>query len=177
MANIITYTIANRGNISVLMNNTTNKFVKLEDEKGCALASLRLLQAVVGKMERNDDVLNIVLIPKSLGMILQLNKAKTVKANGYVAENGNKLSKEYVDLMVYINELREYLGTNNLVFKIQGGELVRANEKKMIDACWRQLDKVTGREQVKTYARVGVGETKPEMPKNLKAMAVNDFDI
>lgn len=175
---IVTYTIANRGNMSVLMNHTSNKFVKLEDKTGCTMASLRLLQAVVNKMERNDNVLNIVIVPKNLGLILKVDGAQAIKDNGYkTLENGKQLSKEFVDIMVHINELRKWLGTNNLVLKIAGGNLVNENERKLHNDCWRQLDKVMGNNSNSQFSRKPVGDKKPQMPSSLKSMAVNDFEI
>jgi hypothetical protein len=174
---VITYTIANRGNMSVLMNHNSNKFVKLEDKTGCTMASLRLLHAIVNKMERNDNVLNIVIVPKNLGLLLKIDTPQAIKDNGYkTLENGKQLTKEFVDIMVHINELRKWLGTNNIVLKIAGGSLVNDKERKLHNDCWRQLDKVLGTNN-NQYSRKPEGNEKPQMPNSLKNMTVNDFEI
>jgi hypothetical protein len=73
--------------------------------------------------------------------------------------------------------MRVWLGTNNLIFKIQGGDLVRNNEKKMIDTAWRQLDKITKKTKAPEYTRPASKGAKPVVPNSVKNIAVDDLDM
>ena len=72
------------------------------------MASLRLLHAIVNKMERNDNVLNIVIVPKNLGLLLKIDTPQAIKDNGYkTLENGKQL-KSHTGFM-NISDLEEFV--------------------------------------------------------------------
>ena len=156
-----TLVIVNRAGKSLVMNGRTNKYAVSSDANNSSvMASLNILANLVEKMERTDNVLNIVLVPKSLGGILKLDVVNEWIANGNKTAGGKQLTQEYVDLVKYINDMRKYLGSNNLILKVQGGTLINKNEKAMINNAWLQMDKVEKRApRVKPQ-----GDNKPAMP-------------
>ena len=97
--------------------------------------------------------------------------------NGNITDRGTQLDDEFVELVKYISDMRKWLGTNNLIFKIQGGQLVRNNEKAMIDKAWRQLDKIANKATNKAYTRPAMNSAKPAAPQAVNAIAVEDIEL
>lgn len=176
--NIVNYSLVGRNGKALLLNNTTNKYSTLEDKNGSTtMACIKMLANLVEKFEQTEDTLNIVFLPRNLGGILRVNAVDEWIANGNKTTNGTQLSKEYVEFAKYISDMRVWLGTNNLIFKIQGGDLVRNNEKKMIDTAWRQLDKITKKTKAPEYTRPASKGAKPVVPNSVKNIAVDDLDM
>ena len=169
------YTIVCREGKALLLNNNTNKFSTLTDEKGSTtMAAIKMLASLVEKMEQTDNVLNIVFIPRNLGGILKLDAVDKWIANGNKTDNGTQLSDEYVEFAKYITDMRKWLGTNNLILKIQGGTLIRENEKKLIDNAWRAMDKVSAKKT--TYNRPAMNTTKPATPQAVQTVQAERCD-
>ena len=178
MSNIVNYSVCGRNGKALVMNHNANKFSVMNEVNGSTtMACIKILAELVSKLEQTDDILNVVFIPRCLGGILRVNAVDEWIANGNKTANGVQLSKEYVELAKYISDMRVWLGTNNLIFKIQGGELVRNNEKKLIDLAWRQLDKITKKSKAPEYSRPAKEGNKPMTPKSVKAIAVEDLDM
>ena len=177
MANIVNFSLVGRNGKALLLNNTTNKYSTLEDNDGSTtMACIKMLANLVEKFEQTEDTLNIVFLPRNLGGILKLTAVDEWIANGNKTANGTELSAEYVELAKYITDMRKWLGTKNLVFKIQGGDLIRQNEKVMIDKAWRQLDKIVAKPG-KTYTRPASNSAKPATPSSVKAIAVDNIEF
>lgn len=178
MSNIVNYSVCGRNGKALVMNHNANKFSVMNEVNGSTtMACIKILAELVSKLEQTDDILNVVFIPRCLGGILRVSAVDEWIANGNKTANGVQLSKEYVELAKYISDMRVWLGTNNLIFKIQGGELVRNNEKKLIDLAWRQLDKITKKSKAPEYSRPAKEGNKPMTPKSVKAIAVDDLDM
>ena len=178
MSNIVNYSVCGRNGKALVMNHNANKFSVMNEVNGSTtMACIKILAELVSKLEQTDDILNVVFIPRCLGGILRVSAVDEWIANGNKTANGTQLSKEYVELAKYISDMRVWLGTNNLIFKIQGGELVRNNEKKLIDTAWRQLDKITKKSKAPEYSRPAKEGNKPMTPKSVKAIAVEDLDM
>ena len=140
-----------------------------------------MLADLVSRLTQTDDTLNIVFIPRCLGGILRLSAVDEWIANGNKTANGIQLSDDYVELVKYVTDMRKWLGTNNLVLKIQGGDLIRPTEKPMIDKAWRQLDKIAGKANTNTTSRRPIAPNsmatiKPQ-PMTVKAVAVEDLEL
>jgi hypothetical protein len=175
--NVVNYSLVGRNGKALLLNNTTNRYSVLDDNNGSTtMACIKMLANLVEKFEQTEDILNIVFLPRNLGGILKLTAVDEWIANGNKTANGTQLSAEYVELAKYITDMRKWLGTNNLVFKIQGGDLIRNNEKGMIDKAWRQLDKVTSKNN-KTYSRPASTNVRPVTPNAVKAIALDDIEL
>ena len=175
--NVVNFSLVGRNGKALLLNNTTNKYSTLEDNDGSTtMACIKMLANLVEKFEQTEDTLNIVFLPRNLGGILKLTAVDEWIANGNKTANGTQLSAEYVELAKYITDMRKWLGTSNLVFKIQGGDLIRQNEKTMIDKAWRQLDKVGSKATSKATRPASTG-VKPVAPKAVKAIAVDDIEL
>lgn len=161
---------------ALLLNNTTGKYSTLTDDNGSTtMAAIKMLADLVGRMEQTPNILNIVFIPRNLGGILKLDAVDTWIANGNKTDKGVQLSDEYVELAKYITDMRKWLGTNNLVLKIQGGTLIRDNEKRMIDAAWRAMDKVVAKRPV--YTRPAAEGQRPVAPSAVQAVQAEDIDL
>ena len=175
--NVVNYTLVGRNGKALLLNNTTNKYSTLNDNNGSTtMACIKMLANLVEKFEQTEDTLNIVFLPRNLGGILKLTAVDEWIKNGNKTANGTQLSAEYVELAKYITDMRKWLGTSNLVFKIQGGDLIRQNEKVMIDKAWRQLDKIGSKATSKATRPASTG-VKPVAPKVVKAIAVDDIEL
>jgi hypothetical protein len=181
--NVVNYTIVGRNGKALVLNNNTNKFSQFNDDNNnTTMACIKMLANLVGKLEQTDDTLNIVFIPRCLGGILRLGAVDEWIANGNKTANGIQLSEDYVELVKYVTDMRKWLGTNNLVLKIQGGDLIRPTEKPMIDKAWRQLDKIAGKaNKTNTTSRRPIAPNsmatiKPQ-PIAVKAIAVEDIEL
>jgi hypothetical protein len=179
---VVNYTIVGRNGKALVLNNNTNKFSVLNDNN-TTMACIKMLADLVSRLTQTDDVLNIVFIPRCLGGILRLSAVDEWIANGNKTANGVQLSEDYVELVKYVTDMRKWLGTNNLILKIQGGDLIRPTEKPMIDKAWRQLDKIAGKAN-KTNTN---GASRPVAPNSMatikphsmavKSVAVEDIEL
>ena len=161
---------------ALLLNNTTGKYSTLTDDNGSTtMAAIKMLADLVGRMEQTPNILNIVFIPRNLGGILKLDAVDTWIANGNKTDKGVQLSDEYVELAKYITDMRKWLGTNNLVLKIQGGNLMRDYEKKMVDTAWKQLNVITNKPN--KYTRPASIEQKPVKPQIVQAVQVDNIEF
>ena len=161
---------------ALLLNNTTGKYSTLTDDNGSTtMAAIKMLADLVGRMEQTPNILNIVFIPRNLGGILKLDAVDSWIANGNKTDKGVQLSDEYVELAKYITDMRKWLGTNNLVLKIQGGNLMRDHEKKMVDTAWRAMDKVVAKKPV--YTRPADNSTRPVKPSVVQAVQTDDIEF
>ena len=178
MKNIVNnFSLVCREGRALLLNNNTGKYTTLTDENGSTtMAAIKMLASTVEKMEQTDNVLNIVFIPRNLGGILKLDAVDKWIANGGVTDKGVQLSDEYLELAKYITDMRKWLGTNNLILKIQGGSLIRQNEKVMIDTAWRAMDKVIARKPVYTRP-ANVNINRPVSPTVVQAVQADDIEF
>jgi hypothetical protein len=60
---------------------------------------------------------------------------------------------------------------------MQGGDLIKPNEKIMIDKAWRQLDKITKKNVSSVTRPASKGTNKPVVPSRVKAIAVDDIEL
>lgn len=179
---VVNYTIVGRNGKALVLNNNTNKFSVLNDDN-TTMACIKMLANLVSRLTQTDDVLNIVFIPRCLGGILRLSAVDEWIANGNKTANGVQLSEDYVELVKYVTDMRKWLGTNNLILKIQGGDLIRPTEKPMIDKAWRQLDKIAGKANKtntngasRPIAPNSMATIKPQ-PMAVKTVAVEDIEL
>ena len=171
------YSLVCREGKALLLNNNTNESVTLTDANGSTtMAAIKLLAKTIEKMEQTDNILNIVYIPRNLGGILKLDAVDTWIANGNKTDKGVQLSNEYVELAKYVTDMRKWLGTNNLVLKIQGGTLMRDYEKRMVDTAWRAMDKVVAKKPV--YTRPADNNIqRPVAPSVVQAVQAEDIEF
>lgn len=177
--NIVNYSIVGRNGKALLMNHNTNKYSTLDEEHSgsTTMASIKILAQLVSRLEQTENRLNIIFIPRCLGGILRLNAVDEWIANGNKTANGIQLSEDYVELVKYVTDMRKWLGTNNLILKMQGSDLIRPNEKIMIDKAWRQLDKLSAKNNSSVTRPAMSGSERPVVPSRVKAIAVNDIEL
>ena len=134
--------ITNRDNKAFVFKNEElkqNKYVEYNDES-TTMASLNAVVEVLENIPEDSADLHIVLLPKCLGLMLKLDQPAKIRDNGYKTDKGASLTEEFVDLMCYANELRAYLTTQVVRFKIQGSQLLYKNEIEMINSAWKITD-------------------------------------
>ncbi len=136
--------VTNRENKALVFKSDElkdNKYVEFNDES-TTMASLNAVIDVLENIPEDSTDLHIVLLPKCLGLMLKLDQPAHIRDNGYKTDKGASLTQEFVDLMCYANELRAYLTTQVVRFKIQGSQLLYKNEIEMINNAWKITDKV-----------------------------------
>jgi hypothetical protein len=164
MKTINTWSLVNRNGLALAYNMNTKQCLKLTDKEGSStMASLKLLASLVKNMDRTEDILNIVILPRNLGGILRKENVYEWIANGNKTPNGTQLSDEYIALAKYISDMRSYLGSMNLVCKASQGNLVNKTEyENGVKVAWDLLDKIMAPN--KQYKVQPTGNIKPAMP-------------
>ena len=137
--------VTNRNNSAFVFKNEEmkdNKYVEIKDNNSTTMASLNAVINVLENIPENSEDLHIVLLPKCLGLMLKLDNPAHIRDNGYKTDKGAELTQEFVDLMCYANELRAWLTTGVVRFKIQGSQLLYKNEVEMISKAWKITDEL-----------------------------------
>ena len=169
--------VTNRENKALVFKSDElkdNKYVEFNDES-TTMASLNAVIDVLENIPEDSTDLHIVLLPKCLGLMLKLDQPAHIRDKGYKTDKGASLTQEFVDLMCYANELRAYLTTQVVRFKIQGSQLLYKNEIEMINTCWKITDKVVkpnytnkARQQAGQKVKRPEGAIRPTRPTNVK---------
>lgn len=107
-----------------------------------AMTALYAIAEVLENMNPNAKECTTIIIPKFLGLLLKISAPAEVRARGYVSEYGKQLSKEYIDIMCYINELRSYLTTKVVRLTITGSSRLTREQVILIGKCWDITDTV-----------------------------------
>ena len=170
--------VTNRENKALVFKSDElkdNKYVEFNDES-TTMASLNAVIDVLENIPEDSTDLHIVLLPKCLGLMLKLDQPAHIRDNGYKTDKGASLTQEFVDLMCYANELRAYLTTQVVRFKIQGSQLLYKNEIEMINAAWKITDQVVKpnytnrpRQQAGQKVQRPAGAVRPTRPNAVKS--------
>lgn len=176
------FAITNRESNAFIFASDREQYITVESTT-TTMASLQavanILDKIVKDVKADEEytTLNIILIPKTLSLLLKRDEAKKIKANGYKTLKNNKpLTKEFVDLMIYINNLRDWLTTSTVRFKIQGSEILYPNEREFIQVAWEQTN--IARPKAKYVPQPVVRETPaPRKPKNVVINAIEVDDL
>ena len=166
--------ITNRNNSAFVFKSEEmkeNKYVEVKDDNSTTMASLNAVINVLENIPEDSQDLHIVLLPKCLGLMLKLDNPAHIRDNGYKTDKGAELTKEFVDLMCYANELRAWLTTQSVRFKIQGSQLLYKNEVEMINNAWKLTDSLVKpnysnkpRQQAGQKVQRPAGAVKPVRP-------------
>ena len=130
----------------VLTYNNSNKKYSIfncPEGTGASMSALQAIATLLENIPEEEKDLNIILIPKNLGLLLKRDTAYEIRDNDYTTKTGKKLTKEYIDMMCYINDLRAWFGTDIVRMKIAGSEALYPNEKKIIKDTWEKFDELT----------------------------------
>jgi hypothetical protein len=169
--------VTNRENKALVFKSEEmkdNKYVEFKDDS-TTMASLNAVIDVLENIPEDSEDLHIVLLPKCLGLMLKLDNPAHIRDNGYKTDKGASLTEEFVDLMCYANELRAWLTTGVVRFKIQGSQLLYKNEIEMINTAWKITDKVVkpnytnkARQQAGQKVQRPAGVVRPTRPNASK---------
>ena len=178
--------VTNRDNQALVFKSDElkdNKYASVKDES-TTMASLNAVINVLENIPEDSADLHIILIPKCLGLMLKMDQPAKIRDNGYKTDKGASLTEEFVDLMVYANELRAYLTTGVVRFKIQGSQLLYKNEIEMINTAWKITDKVVKpnytnkpRQQAGQKVQRPAGLIKPTRPTAIKPPVVENKQV
>ena len=178
--------VTNRDNQALVFKSDElkdNKYASVKDES-TTMASLNAVINVLENIPEDSEDLHIILIPKCLGLMLKMDQPAKIRDNGYKTDKGASLTEEFVDLMVYANELRAYLTTSVVRFKIQGSQLLYKNEIEMINTAWKITDKVVKpnytnkpRQQAGQKVQRPAGLVKPTRPTAVKPPVVENKQV
>mgnify|MGYP003298426673 CR=1 FL=1 len=173
--------ITNRDNKAFVFKSeelNNNKYTEFQDAS-TTMASLNAVVEVLENIPEDSADLHIVLLPKCLGLMLKMDQPAHIRDNGYKTDKGASLTQEFVDLMCYANELRAYLTTQVVRFKIQGSQLLYKNELEMINSAWKITDKVVkpnytnkSRQQAGQKVQRPEGAVRPTRPTNVNVKPV-----
>ena len=178
--------VTNRDNQALVFKSDElkdNKYASVKDES-TTMASLNAVINVLENIPEDSEDLHIILIPKCLGLMLKMDQPAKIRDNGYKTDKGASLTEEFVDLMVYANELRAYLTTSVVRFKIQGSQLLYKNEIEMINTAWKITDKVVKpnytnkpRQQAGQKVQRPAGLVKPTRPTAVRPPVVENKQV
>ena len=178
--------VTNRDNQALVFKSDElkdNKYASVKDES-TTMASLNAVINVLENIPEDSADLHIILIPKCLGLMLKMDQPAKIRDNGYKTDKGASLTEEFVDLMVYANELRAYLTTSVVRFKIQGSQLLYKNEIEMINTAWKITDKVVKpnytnkpRQQAGQKVQRPAGLVKPTRPTAVRPPVVENKQV
>ena len=179
--------LTNRNNSAFIFKSEEmkdNKYVEVKDDNSTTMASLNAVISVLENIPEDSSDLHIVLLPKCLGLMLKLDNPAHIRDNGYKTDKGAELTKEFVDLMCYANELRAWLTTGVVRFKIQGSQLLYKNEIEMINTAWRITDGLVkpsytnkARQQAGQKVNRPAGVKKPVRPTNYTTNVVQEESV
>jgi predicted ribonuclease YlaK len=161
--------IVGRDNNAIIVKSEglkDNKYATIKDENSTTMACLNAVIEVLENIPEDSKDLHVLLIPKCLGLMLKQDNPQHIKDNGYRTDKGSELSEGLIDLMIYANELRAWLTTSTVRFKIQGSQLLYKNEQTMINQCWDLLDKIMKPKSNNKPQRAA--GTKPQRPDGVR---------
>lgn len=136
--------VVSRGDQVLTYNNSNKKYsiFNCPEGTGASMGALQTIATILENISDEEKDLNIILIPKNLGLLLKRDTAYEIRDNEYKTKTGKQLTKEYVDMMCYINDLRAWFGTDVVRMKIAGSEALYPNEKKIIKDTWDKFDEL-----------------------------------
>ena len=168
--------LVNRNGKCMINNVNNGKYMTVTDES-TTMASLKAFVDVLESLDENAKDTTIILVPKTLALLLKMDRPAQIRDNGYkTPETGKELTKEFVDLMCYANELRAWLTTSVVRLKLHGSSLLYPNEVKMIKDAWDKLDNLEKPQRPvnKTYEKP---ERKPMRPAGFVDVEMDNIEF
>lgn len=124
--------------------NEFSKFVGCYDES-TTIASLNAVIDVLENIDEDDRYPYTIYVPLCLKLMIELDQPEKIRNNGYKTDKGASLTEEFVDLMCYANQLRDYLRE----VKIGKITLIPHNDKsldyeeiELINKAWSMTNKI-----------------------------------
>lgn len=155
------FAVVNRNNVALLLNCKSNKYSKFSGNN-TTKASLRAICSLLNKVSECDFETLTVIVPKNLACILRKDSVYNWINNGNITDRGTQLDDEFVELVKYISDMRNWFGSK-VKIKMIDTPIITPEEHKYMKSAWNLLDKVTGYKTAKTVAN-----TKPELPSSLR---------
>ena len=135
--------IVNRNNKALIYNAVSGKFQVVEDNN-TSMASIKAVISLLEKLDENATELTTIIVPRSLSIMLQMNRPQSIKDNGYKSEDESRsYTKEYIDSLIYINQLRKYLGSKIVQFRIQvtgANSILTKEQNQAVRNAWALMD-------------------------------------
>lgn len=155
------FAVVNRNNVALLLNCKSNKYSKFSGNS-TTKASLRAISTLLDKVSERDFETLTIIVPKNLACILRKDSVYNWINNGNITDRGTQLDDEFVELVKYISDMRNWFGSK-VKIKMIDTPIITPEEHKYMKSAWNLLDKETGYKAAKTVAN-----TKPELPSSLR---------
>ena len=155
------FAVVNRNNVALLLNCKSNKYSKFSGNN-TTKASLRAISTLLDKVSERDFETLTIIVPKNLACILRKDSVYNWINNGNITDRGTQLDDEFVELVKYISDMRNWFGSK-VKIKMIDTPIITPEEHKYMKSAWNLLDKETGYKTAKTVAN-----TKPELPSSLR---------
>lgn len=155
------FAVANRNNVALLLNCKSNKYSKFSGNN-TTKASLRAISTLLDKVSERDFETLTIIVPKNLACILRKDSVYNWINNGNITDRGTQLDDEFVELVKYISDMRNWFGSK-VKIKMIDTPIITPEEHKYMKSAWNLLDKETGYKTATTVAK-----TKPELPSSLR---------
>ena len=155
------FAVVNRNNVALLLNCKSNKYSKFSGNN-TTKASLRAISTLLDKVSERDFETLTIIVPKNLACILRKDSVYNWINNGNKTDRGTQLDDEFVELVKYISDMRNWFGSK-VKIKMIDTPIITPEEHKYMKSAWNLLDKETGYKTAKTVAN-----TKPELPSSLR---------
>ena len=137
-----TIVIVNRNNTALIFNATNAKTTIVKADN-TSMASITAVTSLLEKLDEKATELTTIIVPRSLSIMLQMNRPQSIKDNGYKSEDESRsYTKEYIDSLIYINQLRQYLGTKVVQFRISGSSILTKEQTVYINQAWNALNNI-----------------------------------
>lgn len=155
------FAVVNRNNVALLLNCKSNKYSKFSGNN-TTKASLRAISTLLDKVSERDFETLTIIVPKNLACILRKDSVYNWINNGNITDRGTQLDDEFVELVKYISDMRNWFGSK-VKIKMIDTPIITPEEHKYMKSAWNLLDKETGYKTATTVAN-----TKPELPSSLR---------
>ena len=155
------FAVVNRNNVALLLNCKSNKYSKFSGNN-TTKASLRAISTLLDKVSERDFETLTIIVPKNLACILRKDSVYNWINNGNITDRGTQLDDEFVELVKYISDMRNWFGSK-VKIKMIDTPIITPEEHKYMKSAWNLLDKETGYKAATTVAN-----TKPELPSSLR---------
>lgn len=165
MKNNVIFSIVNRNEVALCVNNSTGKYSKFSGattSKAGLRVICKLLEAISNDVDKYDSI--TVLLPKNMGFILRKESVYEWINNGGVTGKGTKLDDEFIELCKYISDMRFWFIKNKVKvsFKMTGTTIMKPEEEIYMKKAWDLFDRVTG------YKANKQNIYKPEVPSFMR---------
>lgn len=137
-----TLVVVNRNGKAVVYNGENKKHYTVSDES-TSMASIKAIISIMESLDKDNDFVTTIVLPVNLNILLSPKVIDTLIRNGYKSSDGTKtFTKEYLDSLKYISDLKAYLGTRVCQYRKYDSELLSKEQIQYRREAWQVMDKI-----------------------------------